>query len=552
MKLTRQVTLAVALAAFILGDPLHAQANAYPPVTAPPESFFAKVREKDRDAARAFYKKYLDVQGMPVVASAEVADLALQRTYEIVTHLLAGRPDVIKAMVDRSMYLTIIGKDQVYTDLPENRNAPNPAYLNERVRGTGGFPTSFGEENLLSLPTDRYDDESIGVHEFCHAIDSTLARIDPTWRERKNAMYKNAVAKGLFKDTYAGSNASEYWAEIAQAYFDCNRVNNWNHGPIGHREQLKIYDPEGYEMVRAAFNLKPEQDWRYRFLQKQPTVIAPPARFKIDPWYTKFTWAREFTVVGREASDEALLQANDTIRKMFAYRHDILKALIADGVKLVVLGPHEKISDLPEVRSVPVRAYPETPHGVTTNVDLLARFLDYSPQTRLLVVGQENVLADSSMGVPPVDSGSRAGCPCHDPYATGCQVIRVFAKAIHHVTGTRPVDPNWDKRRRDVQQYELRVQRMDIRFDEKLKDLHTKALSAGKWKGTPAIHDRVEYWAEGVLAYFDAAGTGMTPTDADHPITTREALKAYDPDLFALVDETMAYKGKVDWRYAQR
>ncbi len=508
---------------------------ASPIVTAPPESFFEKVREKDRDAARTFYQKYVDVRGMPVVASAEVADLALQRTYEIVTHLLAGRPDVIKAMVDRGMYLTIIGKDQVYTDLPENRSAPNPAYLNERVRGTGGFPTSFGEENLLSLPIDRYDDESIGVHEFCHTIDSTLARIDPNWPARKNAMYKKAVAKGLFKNTYAGSNASEYWAEIAQAYFDCNRINNWNHGPIGHREQLKIYDPEGYEMVRAAFHLQPEQDWRYSFLQKQPSVIAPPARFKIDPWYTKFTWAREFTVVGREASDEALLKANDTVRKMFAYRHDILKALIAAGVKLVVLGPHEQISDLPECqRSMGVPRMNQESRAESPCYDL-ARFLDYTAQIKLLVVGQENVLADP-----------------RDPYATGCQVIRGFAKALYHVTGTRPVDPNWDKRRRDVQQYEMRVQRLDIRFDEKLKELHAKALSAGKWKGTPAIHDRVEYWAEGVLAYFDAAGNGMTPTDADHPITTREALKHYDPDLFALVDETMAYTGKVDWRYTGR
>jgi hypothetical protein len=571
MKLTNRVTLAIVLTLLPLDGGLYAQATAYPPVTAPPESFFEKVREKDRDAARAFYRMYLDVQGMPVVASPEVADLALQRTYDIVTHLLAGRPDVIKAMVDRGMYLTIIGKDQVYTDLPENRSAPNPAYLNERVRGTGGFPTSFGEENLLSLPIDRYDDESIGVHEFCHTIDSTLARIDPTWRERKNAMYKNATAKGLFKDTYAGSNSSEYWAEIAQAYFDCNRINNWNHGPIGHREQLKIYDPEGYELVRTAFNLKPDQDWRYRFLQKQPTVLPPPARFKIDPWYTKFTWAREFPVLGRGASDAALLQANDTIRKMFAYRHDILKALITDGVKLVVLGPQEKISDLPECKESlksQVSSSKSSNFTLQTSnlqLDHMARFLDYSPQIKLLVVGQENVPAESSMGVPPMDSGSRAGrepqtrkdafgdpSPCHDPYATGCQVIRVFAKAIYHVTGTRPVDPNRDKRRRDVQQYELRVQRLDIRFDEKLKDLHARALSAGKWKGTPAIHDRVEYWAEGVLAYFDAAGTGMTPTDADHPITTREALKQYDPDLFALVDETMAYKGKVDWRYAQR
>ena len=35
---------------------------------------------------------------------------------------------------------------------------------------------------------------------------------------------------------------------------------------------------------------------------------------------------------------------------MFAYRHDILKAMIADGVRLVVLGRDEKLSDLPEFK----------------------------------------------------------------------------------------------------------------------------------------------------------------------------------------------------------
>src|SRR5262245_40330452 len=70
-----------------------------PAVSVPPESFFAKVREGDREAARQFYKKYIDVQGMPVVAAAEVADEALQRTYAIVTHMLAGRPDVLDTMV---------------------------------------------------------------------------------------------------------------------------------------------------------------------------------------------------------------------------------------------------------------------------------------------------------------------------------------------------------------------------------------------------------------------------------------------------------------------
>src|SRR5687768_6503920 len=193
-----------------------------PAVTAPPEAFFALVAARDRDVARGFYRKYMDAQGMPVVAAAEVADLALQRTFEIVTRLLADRPDILASMVTNGMYLIIIGKDQVYTDMPEYRNHPNPQYQNERVRGTGGKPTSFGEENLLSLPLDRYDDESIAVHEFCHTIDGALRAIDSTWTARKNRAYQAALDRGLWANTYAASNAGEFWAEIAQSYFDCN------------------------------------------------------------------------------------------------------------------------------------------------------------------------------------------------------------------------------------------------------------------------------------------------------------------------------------------
>jgi hypothetical protein len=524
MKPINAIVTALALTFLIPVAGVDAQGDTLtnsPAVTAPPESFFAKVRQ-GRKTARKFYKKCIYACGLPIAASAEVDDRAMVRAQDIVSHMLAGRPDVLKAMVDSGMYLVIIGKDQGYTDLPENRNLPDKAYLNERVRGTGGRPTSFGEENLLSLPLDRYDDESIAVHEFCHTIDGTLRKIDPTWESRMKATYRHAVEKGLYKDTYWGSCAGEYWAELAQTYFDSNRVNNYNHGPIGRREQLKIYDPEGYELVRSTFNLSADQDWRYRWLQQLPNVETPPAKFNIDPYYTKFTWAREFTVVGRETSDEALLKANDTIRKMFAYRHDILKALINDNAKLVVLGPNEGLSDLPEYKNLQGK-----------RPDHMARMLDYTPELKLMVVGQENVLADLD----------------NDRYATGCQVVRVFAKALYRVTAKRPVDPNWDDRRLRVQQYELRVQRMDVRFDERLEATYKDAMKKGLWKGTAAVHDRVDYWAEGVAAYFDAVGQGTPPNDADRPITTREALQQYDPGLYSLVDDTMGYRGKVDWRH---
>jgi hypothetical protein len=421
----------------------------------------------------------------------------------------------------------VIGKDQVYTDMPEYRNHPNPAYQNERVRGTGGLGvTSFGEENLLNLAGDRYDDESIGVHEFLHTIDAALGRIDPGWRERLRETYKNAIAKGLWKNTYAASNPAEYWAEIAQSYFDCNRVNNWNHGSIATREQLKQYDPDGYELVRTTLKLTPETDWRYKPLRKQPEVIAPPAKFKIDPYYTKFTFARESPVLGsKHVSDEALLKANDTVRKMFAYRHDILKAMIADGARLVVLGRAEKLADLPELK--------QAKNGAEAD---LVRFLDYTPALKLMVVPEENVIRLAE-----------------DPFAGRCMVVSVFARGMYRVAGQRPVDPEFEKRR-DKQQYELRVKRLDADFDRRLAQVFADSkkfdgmIAKDLWKGTPAARDRIEYWAAGVEAYFDAGGTGVAPDGVDRPIVTREALKSYDPGLYDLVDETMAYKGRVDWR----
>jgi alpha-glucosidase len=492
-----------------------------PRVTAPPESFFELVSQRDRDVARQFYKKYIDVKGMPVVASAEVADLALQRTYDLVTHVLAGRPDIIEAMVKNRMYLIIIGKDQVYTDMPEYRNSPNPQYQNERVRGTGGRPTSFGEENLLSLPIDRYDDESIAVHEFCHTVDSTISRMDPAWGKRLNELFRDAMSKGLWKNSYSASNPGEYWCEAVTMYFDCDRPNNWNHCPIYTREQLKIYDPGLYAFIRQTLNLTPQQDWRYQWLQKLPNVIPPPAQFKIDPYYTKFTYAREFPVVGSiHVSDEALLKANDTIRKMFAYRHDILKAMIDDGARLVVLGCNEKLSDLPEFNG----------SKDTAGFDEV-RYREYTPTLKCMVVSEENVLS-----LPK------------EPFVGECMVVHVFAKALYHVTGLRPIDPNFNKQRQK-QQYELRVKRIDIEFDQKLQKIYEDAMAKKLWKGTSAARDRVEYWAAGVGAYFDATGDGQPPNGADRPITTREALKGYDPDLYALVDETMAYKERVDWRF---
>src|SRR5262249_11102884 len=162
------------------------------------------------------------------------------------------------------------------------------------------------------------------------------------------------------------------------------------------------------------------------------------------PYYTKFTWAREFSVLGSQhVSDAALLKANDLVRKMFAYRHDILKAMIADGARLVVLGRKEKLGDLPEFKEE--RSKP----GFAE-----VRFLDYTPNRKLMVVPEENVLGLAK-----------------EPFAGKCMVVSVFAKGLYRVTGLRPVIPNFGQQG-GLQQYELHVKRLDVEFDQNLQTIY--------------------------------------------------------------------------------
>ena len=382
--------------------------------------------------------------------------------------MLASRADILDTMARFGTRLIVIGRDQVYTDMPEYRNAPNPAYLNERVRGTGGLDvTSFGEENLLNLPFDRYDDESIAVHEFCHTIDAALGRLDPTWRGRLRQTFQAAQTKGLWKNTYAMSNPAEYWGEIAQSYLDCNRINNWNHGPIGTREALQRYDPDGFALARDVFRFTRRTDWRYRPLRRQPSVIPPPARLGLPAMFTKLTLAREFPVVGvARTSDKALLKANDTIRKMLR------------------LPPRH--SESPDPRRLP----PGRP----------------SPRRQ----------------VPRLRAEDAAGFRIRSRrYRRGLR-----DESIAVVVGMRPPDPAFESRR-DKQQYELRVRRLDsVSFDQRLAALYGDA--------------RIEKWTQGVAAYFDARHRG-----------DRERLKTADPALFVLLEETFAYTDHPDWRYVR-
>lgn len=480
-------------------------------VTAPPESM----------KLDPFYEKYLSCEGLPIISSGNVPDAALLKANELIRRMLGNRPDVLKEMIKADVRFVVIGANEGVTEIPEYSHMKPKAFWDERSRGFGGRIVSCGEENLLCYPVDRYDDESIFVHEFAHCIHGYgLSRIDKDFNSKLKRHYDNALAQGLWKFTYAGSNPSEYWAEGVQSWFDCNRQNNYNHNHINTREELKAYDPNLADFIAKAFAHKKETDWRYEPVAKQPQVTTVPESLKCDSFYKKYVRVRGLPVLGSEkVSDAALLEANYLIRQIFAYRHDILKAMIDADLRFVVVAENEEIGDVPEYRDLKRKRWWNNQR----------RSPGYSPKRSIISCTEENLLNRAS-----------------DKHSGESILIRQFALATHGITGLREVDEEFESKKK--QQYELYVKRMDKEFDEKLSVLFEKAKKKRLWKVTLAGKDRNEYWAEGVQSWFDANREGGR---GHNGVNSREELEAYDPDLAALVAEVFRHDERVDWRYRQ-
>ena len=227
-----------------------------------------------------FYRKHVDAFGIPVVASDKVPDAALLMARDIVNYMLAKRPDVRAAMIERGARVAVMAQKEMQTDLPEYRTMKKPGkadprltlgerarydepggigsmtdqqYWNARARGMGGNVTSCAEENLLGYPGTRYYGEHILVHEFSHNIMGVLRRIEPALIEELQQAYEAAKARGMYKGQYAINTLAEYWAEGTQWWFWSNFEFYDGAVRVQSPDDLKAYDPALYAILERAY-----------------------------------------------------------------------------------------------------------------------------------------------------------------------------------------------------------------------------------------------------------------------------------------------------------
>ena len=230
------------------------------PEPVPPPTAVCKTFDLD-----PFYEQWIDVEGLPVVASANVNPYAVQEAAWLIRQMIGHRQDVLHALAQNNVRFVVMAHNELTTQIPEHSDLQPDYYWDRRARGLGSTPArpavSCGEENLLNYPGDPYSTENILVHEFAHAIHQMgLNTVDPSFDDRLKAMFDAAVEKGLWKGTYAITNKAEYWAEGTQSWFDTNRANDDQHNHVDTRDKLKEYDPALTSLLTEVYG---DIDWRY-------------------------------------------------------------------------------------------------------------------------------------------------------------------------------------------------------------------------------------------------------------------------------------------------
>ncbi|MCK4998503.1 MAG: hypothetical protein KAS23_03175, partial [Anaerohalosphaera sp.] len=212
-------------------------------------------------------------------------------------------------------------------------------------------------------------------------------------------------------------------------------------------------------------------------------------------FYRKSVMYRAMPIISSEkVNDYALKEAYYIIDKMASNMPEVIDTISENKVRCVVMACDEMTTDIPEHSDLkPKNLWDRKTRGVGATTHRPA-----------VSCGEENLL-----------------CYRDDPYIDENILIHEFAHVIHM----------------------MGINYMDDTFDQRLKKVYQQAIDKGLWKGTYAISNHIEYFAEGTQSWFD----NNRQNDKEHNhVNTRKELIAYDPGLAKILREVY---GDNDWSY---
>jgi len=252
-----------------------ASAFADPSIPCPPISFLSPLVSEVPAGTNPFYSKYIDAEGIPILASNQVCDRSLQVAYETVVHMLSMHPDYLQSLASKGVKISIFAVNETMTDLPEDRDLagvwidpPADTRTYSDTCGGGavvGRPTAACESNLIGVQDPYYGRMSVFIHEFGHTIQNL--GIDAATFNKILTAYSNAQSAKLFtkadgvSTSYMMSNYMEFFAEGTGNWFNAADPTNPANSPEEQgRSFIKNYDVELYQILAGIY---PDDQWDY-------------------------------------------------------------------------------------------------------------------------------------------------------------------------------------------------------------------------------------------------------------------------------------------------
>ena len=203
----------------------------------------AQAREYKLDTG--FYKKATEVQGILIVTSGRVADVAHHETaYQFDMLMRSLKPEIAERIRKKRVLCLLIGHNELTSQMPQfatDKIGKELDFYNWRRRG---FLTRIGTRSTVVFAEEdvmEYEGgmrlESILVHEFGHVVHG--AGFDDALQKRLTATFENVAKTGIWNDGRA-----------AQRF---RRVTSKK--PVSLLTELKQWFPkESPELLKRALN----------------------------------------------------------------------------------------------------------------------------------------------------------------------------------------------------------------------------------------------------------------------------------------------------------
>lgn len=224
-----------------------------------------------------------------------------------------------------------------------------------------------------------------------------------------------------------------------------------------------------------------------------PEPVPPPRAvreaFRLDQFYQQWIDIDGFPILASaKVSPYAVKEVAYLIYQITRHSPAALQAMVENKVRFSIIAHNERKSDVPE-HSIQLSIHPEP----RSYYDM--RRGGYCSRCLTVNAPEETILDEGWYSV----------------------TIHEFAHAFHEA-GLNTIDPT---------------------FENKLRRTYNAAMERGLWQNTYSSTNMSEYWAQG-------AGTWFNANPDFKAVSTRKALKNYDPGLSSLLTEVF---GDSVWRY---